>query len=76
MADVAGRRARNDGGMEIRIRLDRTEPTAGRLRLVPESGQAPCAHDGEGIGFVGWLGMLRALDEVFGLPEDHAPEAG
>jgi hypothetical protein len=62
--------------MEIRIRLDQAEPPAGRLRLVPESGQAPCAQDGEEIGFVGWLGMLRALDEVLGPPEDRAPEAG
>jgi hypothetical protein len=62
--------------MEIRICLDRAEPPAGRLRLVSECGQAPCAHDGRGIGFVGWLGMLRALDEVIGPPEDHAPETG
>jgi hypothetical protein len=62
--------------MEIRICLDRTEPPAGRLRRVPESGQAPGAHDGEPIGFVGWLGMLRALDEVIGPPEDRPPAAG
>ena len=62
--------------MEIRIWLDRTGPPAGRLRRVPESGLAPCTQDGEGIGFVGWLGMLRALDEVIGPPEDRGPAAG
>jgi hypothetical protein len=76
VADVAARRARDDEGMEIQICLDRTEPPAGRLRRVPESGLAPRGHDGERIGFVGWLGMLRALDEVIGAPEDRAPEAG
>ena len=58
--------------MEIRIRLDQSDPPAGRLRLVAESEAAPDAQEGEGIGFLGWLGLLRALDQVIGSSEGRA----
>jgi hypothetical protein len=63
-------------GMEIRICLDRAEPPAGRVRVLPEAEQPAGALDVEGIGFVGWLGLLRVLDEVVRAPEDRAPDAG
>ena len=60
LADVAGRRGREDGGVEIRIVLDRVEPPAGHLRVV----RAPRPGGGQEIEFSGWLGLLRALYEV------------
>jgi hypothetical protein len=58
--------------MEIRIRLDQSDPPAGRLRLVAESEAGPAAQEGEGIGFLGWLGLLRALDQIIGSSEGSA----
>jgi hypothetical protein len=54
--------------VEIRIVLDRAEPPAGRLRVVPGPGQAPGPGAGQDIGFTGWLGLLRALYEVTAAP--------
>ena len=68
LADVAGRRGRDDGGVEIRIVLDRAEPPAGRLRVVPAPGQVPGPRAEQDIGFSGWLGLLRALYEVTAEP--------
>jgi hypothetical protein len=76
LADVDAGPARDDGGMEIRICLDQSDPPVGRLRLVSEPESAAGAQDGEGIGFVGWLGLLRALDQVIGSPEGRGPDAG
>jgi hypothetical protein len=61
------------GGMEIRISLDQVDPPAGRLGRIPGPEPAPGA-DGE-VGFTGWLGLLRALDEVVGPPGGPAPGA-
>jgi hypothetical protein len=72
LADVAGRRGRDDGGVEIRIVLDRAEPPAGRLRVVRAAGQAPGPRAGQDIGFTGWLGLLRALYEVTAEPGEAA----
>ncbi|HEV8166034.1 MAG TPA: hypothetical protein VGR74_16600 [Actinomycetota bacterium] len=57
--------------MEIRIRLDQSDPPAGRLRLVA----GPDAQEGAGIGFVGWLGLLRALDQVIGSPDGRVEDS-
>jgi hypothetical protein len=47
-------RAETVGRVEIRIVLDRTEPPAGRLRVVdPEQAHEP--HTGQEVGFYGWL---------------------
>jgi hypothetical protein len=58
--------------MEIRISLDRVEPPAGSLRLV--SGAEPPrpveGQEGEEVPFAGWLGLLRALYQVVGLPDE------
>ena len=62
-------RAETVGRVEIRIVLDRTEPPAGRLRVVdPEQAHEP--HAGQEVGFSGWLGLLRALYEVTAEPGD------
>jgi hypothetical protein len=61
--------------MEIRIHLDRAEPPAGRLRLVPEVEAPPGTQDGEGVGFAGWLGLLRALDAVIGTQKGPPSDA-
>ena len=60
-------RAVTMGQMEIRIILDRAEPPAGRLRVVPDPGHCRAGQDEE-IRFTGWLGLLRALYEVTGGP--------
>jgi hypothetical protein len=73
LADVPGDRDRDDGGVEIRIILDRAEPPAGRLRVVRAAGQAPGPGAGRDIGFTGWLGLLRALYEVTGEPGAGSP---
>ena len=58
--------------MEIRIVLDRTEPPAGRLRVLRALGQAPGPGARPEIGFTGWLGLLRALYEVTAEPGESA----
>ena len=68
LADVAGRRSRDDGGVEIRIVLDTAEPPAGRLRVGRAAGQAAAPRTDQEIGFTGWLGLLRALYEVTAEP--------
>jgi hypothetical protein len=72
LADVPVRRGRDDGGVEIRIVLDRAEPPAGRLRVVCAPGQDPGLGAGRDIGFTGWLGLLRALYEVTAEPGQSA----
>jgi hypothetical protein len=54
------------GRVEIRIVLDRVEPPAGLLRVVPVAGHAHRTGNEEEIRFTGWLGLLRALHEVTG----------
>jgi hypothetical protein len=72
LADGPGRRGRDDGGVEIRIVLDRAEPPVGRLRVVRAPGQAPGPRAGQEISFTGWLGLLRALYEVTAEPGQGA----
>jgi hypothetical protein len=56
------------GRVEIRVVLDRVEPPAGCLRVVPSAGHAHRPGDDDEIRFTGWLGLLRALYEVTGAP--------
>jgi hypothetical protein len=49
LADVPGRLGRDDGGVEIRIVLDRAEPPAGCLQVVRASGQTPGSPAGQDI---------------------------
>jgi hypothetical protein len=60
--------------MEIRISLDRVEPPAGRLWLVPGPQPTPSGPADE-VPFSGWLGLLRALYEVVGPPGEQPPGA-
>jgi hypothetical protein len=72
-ADVAATRPEDPEGMEIRISLDRVEPPSGSLRLVA-SAELPRPverQEGEEVPFTGWLGLLRALYQVIGLPDGH-----
>jgi hypothetical protein len=59
--------------MEIRISLDRVEPPAGSLRLVSsaEPPRPAGGQEGEEVPFTGWLGLLRALYQVVGLPDER-----
>jgi hypothetical protein len=59
--------------MEIRISLDPVEPPVGRLRVVPSPEEASRPGAGEEVPFTGWLGLLRALYQVVGPPDDHPP---
>jgi hypothetical protein len=53
--------------VEILIRLETLEPPAGTVALV--TGRDPTSADqGTGIAFVGWLGLLRALDDLMASP--------
>ena len=58
--------------VEIRIALDTVEPPAGRVRVIPADDRSPSGQ-AEGIPFVGWLGLLRALDELMASADDAAP---
>ncbi len=72
LADVSRHWGRDDGGVEIRIVLDRAEPPVGRLRVVRAPGHDPGPGAGQDIGFTGWLGLLRALYEVTAEPGQGA----
>lgn len=61
----AGARWADDGLVEIRILMDRVDPPAGRLSIVPSADREP-GRQVEEIGFAGWLGLLRALYEATG----------
>ena len=52
--------------MEILISLDAVEPPAGRVRRVADRAFAADDDNDKGVEFVGWLGLLRALDGVIG----------
>ncbi len=51
--------------MEILIGLETLEPPAGTVRLVDARDPASGDQD-SGIAFIGWLGLLRALDDLVG----------
>jgi hypothetical protein len=69
-ADVGAHHRRHDRSMEIRICLDHLDPPSGRLRRgdaadQPVDQQGQPTHGAE-IRFVGWLGLLSAMDRVIG----------
>jgi hypothetical protein len=51
--------------VEIRIKMDRVDPPAGRLSVLAGAGQGP-VRPAEEVWFAGWLGLLRALSEAIG----------
>lgn len=50
--------------VEIRIALDCTDPPAGRLWSDAPGPGTPGRTGGAPVSFTGWLGLLRALDEL------------
>ncbi len=55
--------------------LDRMEPPVGTVQRLADPGGPGRSREGEVIGFVGWLGMLRALSELVGAPGDRSRAA-
>jgi hypothetical protein len=51
--------------VEIRIKMDRVDPPAGRLSVLAGAGQDP-GRSADEAWFTGWLGLLRALSEAIG----------
>lgn len=53
--------------MEIVISIETLDPPAGQVRLVPPAAPGPGVADHTRCaGFTGWLGLLRALDDMIG----------
>jgi hypothetical protein len=59
--------------MEFRIRLHQLEPPSGRVRALRDSDEAQEHVPAHEIEFSGWLGLLRALDEVTGRARGSPP---
>jgi hypothetical protein len=59
--------------VEIVIWLDTVEPPAGRVRLRAGPDGSERGVEAAGVGFVGWLGLLRALYEVIGSRGEGPP---
>lgn len=59
--------------MQIVIWLDTVDPPAGNVRLLAGPDSAHRDAEVTGIGFAGWLGLLRALYEVIGSRGDRGP---
>lgn len=59
--DLAG----SSTGVEIRIRVDRTEPLTGTA-----------VADGTARRFDGWMGLIGAIAELLGSAETNVKEAG
>ena len=64
----------NAGQVEILVSLDSLDPPVGRLRVTSGPGSAPGHLGNEDFCFTGWLGLLRALNEVTGMPAGPSPE--
>jgi hypothetical protein len=67
-----------DGGsMEIRVVLDQVEPPSGRLQVLSVSRRETGLGGGHGpealVEFTGWLGLIRALEEVTGQGRTGTP---
>jgi hypothetical protein len=74
LADVATGLPGDAGGVEIRISLDRIDPPAGRLRVMPGPGAGAGSPAARELPFTGWLGLLRVLYEVTGSSASGAPD--
>jgi hypothetical protein len=58
VTDASSRWAQHDPSVKITIRLDELDPPVGRVSVV----------GGREVDFVGWLGLIRALSELFEAP--------
>ena len=58
------------GDMEVRIHFDCRDPPAGRRWRTSKvlHGDESAASASEGAAFLGWLGLLKALDQVLASP--------
>jgi hypothetical protein len=59
--------------VEIVIWLDTVEPPAGSLRVLAGPDLSDRGAEAAGVGFAGWLGLLRALYEVIGSRGEGPP---
>lgn len=65
MADVGGHRCHDDELVEIRIQMDKVDPPAGWLSVIPGAGPEP-GRQAPAVRFSGWLGLLRVLYDATG----------
>jgi len=68
-SDVLADARSQDRGMRIELWLDCVEPLAGQARMWLEPGEGPssgeaCPTWARPVAFVGWLGLLRVLDDL------------
>jgi hypothetical protein len=57
--------------MEVHIRIDHLRPPVGQLTVTGQPD--PSRPAPSSIPFTGWLDLLRALSDVFELPEQAPP---
>jgi len=53
--------------MKIEITVDSLDPPLGRITCRADDGPTPGQQE-ERVEFVGWLGLLRVLDDLIGAP--------
>ncbi len=58
--------------MKIEITVDSLDPPLGWITSRPDDGPPPGDND-RGVEFVGWLGLLRVLEDLIGAP-GRAPD--
>jgi hypothetical protein len=61
--------------VEIVICLDTVEPPTGSVRPLVGPNVSDRDAEAEGVGFAGWLGLLRALYDVIGSRGEGMPGA-
>lgn len=65
----------DDGVVKIELWVDETKPPRGHAirpaGRTPRRSSLPGGHaDGDSVPFVGWLGLLRVLSDLFGRDDD------
>jgi hypothetical protein len=55
--------------VDVLIRLEQPEPPVGMV-LPLRDPDHPMFESGGAVPFIGWLGLLRALSEIVGEPDD------
>lgn len=69
----SSRDARTGIGMKIEITVESLDPPLGWITCLADDGREPGVGE-RGVEFVGWLGLLRVLDELIGAPgHPHGP---
>jgi hypothetical protein len=62
-----------EASVEITILVESTEPLIGRVVAKPAGAKGAATEPGTDTSFMGWLGLLRVLDDVFGSSSAHPP---